>query len=97
MAEEGRGETEYTSFDVSTSSDLPSRYRTRQTRGGMRRQTTLMKKEKLNSLKDEEKQIQVPSAGQKYKISGDVSSDESTVDENLEVDSIVSSIEDVLT
>lgn len=96
MAEDSHRETEYTSFDVSTASDVPSRYRTRQTRGGKRRQTTMIKKEMLKSLKDEEKLIQGRSAGQKYKISGD-SSDESSVDENLEVDSIASSIDDILT
>lgn len=97
MAEERHQETEYTSFEVPTSSDVPSRYRTRQTRGGKRRQTTMIKKQMQDTLKMEEKQIQGSSPGQKYKISGDASSDESTVDENFEVDSIASSIEDILT
>ena len=85
---------DYVSFDKA--SDLPSRY-TRQPRGGKRRQTTIAKRERSQLSLDLQNIPNVESEGGKYKIySGDDSSD-SSVDENYEVDSIASSIDDTLT
>ena len=89
---------------------LPARYRTRQTpRGGKRRKTTLAKRQQ--SLVKLEKQLSrefssdeetskhpppPPGDGEeRYKIPSDDSS--SSVDEDYEVDSIASSIEETLT
>ena len=87
---------------------LPARYRTRQTpRGGKRRKTTLAKRQQ--SLVKLEKQLsrefssdeetsKSPPPGdgeERYKIPSDDSG--SSVDEDYEVDSIASSIEETLT
>ena len=91
----------------SRSAELPSRYTAKKTRGGRRRQTTLKKREQRKQtrereLRDDEQQMkeeespQVPNAGEKYKLSCDSSSDDSP-DEDYEVDSIASSIDETLT
>lgn len=83
--------------NVSDEDKLPSRYQTRQ-RGGKRRQTTIDKMEK-RSLRLPMRDIKsdVHSTEEKYKISEDSSDSESSVDENYEVDSLASSIEESLT
>ena len=94
-----------------TESSLPPRYRTRQNqpRGGKRRKTTLVKRQKtlerLRSFEfdpDEEQEDVPPRApkfaegDERYRIASEDSS-LSSVDENYEVDSIASSIEESLT
>ena len=84
---------------------LPARYRTRQTpRGGKRRKTTLAKRQqsliklekKLSRDFSSDEDISSPADGEeKYKIPSDGSG--SSVDEDFEVDSIASSIEESLT
>ena len=83
-----------TTNNVPDEDKLPSRYQTRQ-RGGKRRQTTIDKMEKRS--------IKLPMQGivsdghsteEKYKISDDSSDSGSSVDENYEVDSLASSIEE---
>lgn len=80
-----------TTNNVSDEDKLPSRYQTRQ-RGGKRRQTTINKREK-RSLK-----LAIASDGhsteERYKISDDSSDSGTSVDENYEVDSLASSIEE---
>ena len=113
MADSGREFEELGIRDVSNvahsrSAELPSRYTAKKTRGGRRRQTTLNKRKQLKQTKEEEirddheQQIEeeerahVPNVVDKYKLSYDSSSDDSP-DENYEVDSIASSIEEGLT
>lgn len=79
--------------NVSDEDKLPSRYQTRQ-RGGKRRQTTIDKREK-RSLRLPMQDMH--STEERYKISEDSSDSESSVDENYEVDSLASSIEESLT
>lgn len=81
--------------NVSDEDKLPSRYQTRQ-RGGKRRQTTIDKMEK-RSLRLPMRDIKSDSTEERYKISEDSSDSESSVDENYEVDSLASSIEESLT
>ena len=94
MAENKELDTSYEAYEMTTRDDLPSRY-SRQ-RGGKRRQTTLDKKRQLQQAKEEVEEDEAASSTKKYRIPSDDSS-ESTVDENLEVDSIASSIEETLT
>ena len=92
---------------------LPARYRSQQNpRGGKRRKTTLAKRQKtLERLRsqdfDDEEKVSPPvepagyreeggSPVDRYKIASEDSS-QSSVDENYEIDSIASSIEESLT
>lgn len=89
MDEENFETTNY----VSVEDKLPARYQTRQ-RGGRRRQTTIDKREK-RSIKLQDIPPAVHSTEKRYKIGED--SSDSSVDEDYEVDSIASSIEEALT
>ena len=94
MANDGLEMCNYEPYqEKSTEPILPARY-TRQPRGGKRRKSTLVKREKWFSL---EMQDETPLTGEeKYKIPSEDSSG-SSVDENYEIDSISSSIVDSLT
>lgn len=89
MAEQNFETTNYESAEDT----IPTRYQRR----GKRRKTTLAKREKQSiKLEMQDIAIDMRSNEEKYRISGDNSS-ESSVDENYEVDSIASSIEEHLT
>lgn len=81
----------YRNFDEKPT--VPARYQTRNTRGGQRRKSTLAKIQKRATIEMEE----VQSTELKYKLSTEDSSDDSSVDEEYEVDSIASSISEQLT
>ena len=88
MAEGNHGACNYEPYtsDLPTGDvAIPSRYRT--TRRGKRRQTTLVKRKSVLEQNPSE---------MKYKIASDDAST-SSVDENYEVDSITSSLEETLT
>lgn len=97
MDEERAGTTEYRLHDQS---ELPARY-TKQ-RGGKRRKTTIAKREKRKQESLELDEIELKAdvepiaKEERYKISSEDSSS-SSVDEDYEVDSITSSIENALT
>ena len=97
MDEERGGTAEYHLHDQN---ELPARY-TKQ-RGGKRRKTTMAKREKREqeSLALDEIQLKADvepiAREERYKISSEDSSS-SSVDEDYEVDSIASSIENALT
>ena len=97
MDEERAGTTEYRLHDQS---ELPTRY-TKQ-RGGKRRKTTIAKREKRKQESLELDEIELKAdvepiaKEERYKISSEDSSS-SSVDEDYEVDSITSSIENALT
>ena len=94
MAEEKHETCHYVPYtkDLPTDNAMPARYRPTP-RGGKRRQTTIAKRQSHLSLDDPERR---QSREEKYKISSDDSSI-SSVDENYDVDSITSSIEETLT
>lgn len=96
MAAEGLETANYVTYEENA---LPARYKSRQKqRGGKRRKTTLVKREKLwrKSLQLQDIQADEHPSEEKYKIPSDDSS-ASSVDENYEIDSIASSIPESLT